>query len=158
MERVELSLGRQTLSIETGRMAKQADGATLVRIGDTVVLVTACAAPTGAPAAPAAQPPALWGRVQAEVGDAACTSNSQCRSIAIGHKACGGPESYLAWSTSVSNEATLKDAVAAHAEARRKEDEQSGRVSNCMMLMDPGAVCEAGRCVLNRRGARPPVM
>jgi len=44
MERVELSLGRQTLSIETGRMAKQADGATLVRLGDTVVLVTACAA------------------------------------------------------------------------------------------------------------------
>ena len=40
-----ISLGRQTLSIETGRLAKQADGAVLVRSGDTVVLVTACAAP-----------------------------------------------------------------------------------------------------------------
>jgi polyribonucleotide nucleotidyltransferase len=39
-----ISLGRQTLSIETGRLAKQADGAVLVRSGDTVVLVTACAA------------------------------------------------------------------------------------------------------------------
>jgi polyribonucleotide nucleotidyltransferase len=43
MNRVEMPLGRHTLSIETGRMAKQADGATLVRLGDTVVLATACA-------------------------------------------------------------------------------------------------------------------
>jgi len=43
MEKVELALGRHTLSIETGRMAKQADGAVLVRLGDTVVLATACA-------------------------------------------------------------------------------------------------------------------
>jgi polyribonucleotide nucleotidyltransferase len=43
MQRVEMPLGRSTLSIETGRMAKQADGAVLVRVGDTVVLATACA-------------------------------------------------------------------------------------------------------------------
>jgi polyribonucleotide nucleotidyltransferase len=42
MHRVELSLGRSTLSIETGRMAKQADGAVVIRYGDTVVLATAC--------------------------------------------------------------------------------------------------------------------
>jgi polyribonucleotide nucleotidyltransferase len=41
-----LSVGRQTLSIETGRLAKQADGAVTVRAGDTMVLVTACAAPS----------------------------------------------------------------------------------------------------------------
>ena len=40
----EISLGRQTLSIETGRLAKQADGSVVVRSGDTVVLVTACTA------------------------------------------------------------------------------------------------------------------
>src|SRR5574339_153298 len=44
MERVEMPLGNHTLSIETGRMAKQADGATIIRLGDTVVLATACAA------------------------------------------------------------------------------------------------------------------
>jgi polyribonucleotide nucleotidyltransferase len=43
MERVELALGGHTLSIETGRMAKQADGAVVVRLGDTMVLATACA-------------------------------------------------------------------------------------------------------------------
>ncbi|HEY2434843.1 MAG TPA: polyribonucleotide nucleotidyltransferase [Vicinamibacterales bacterium] len=40
----DISVGGRTISIETGRLAKQADGAVLVRSGDTVVLVTACAA------------------------------------------------------------------------------------------------------------------
>jgi polyribonucleotide nucleotidyltransferase len=39
-----ISVGNQTISIETGRLAKQADGAVVVRSGDTMVLVTACAA------------------------------------------------------------------------------------------------------------------
>ncbi len=42
----EISAGRHTLSIETGRLAKQADGAVIVRSGDTMVLVTACTAAT----------------------------------------------------------------------------------------------------------------
>src|SRR5690348_16577970 len=37
-----ITLGSRTISIETGKLAKQADGAVLVRSGDTVVLVTAC--------------------------------------------------------------------------------------------------------------------
>ena len=38
---VTVPLGNRTLEIETGRLAKQADGATVVRFGDTVVLATA---------------------------------------------------------------------------------------------------------------------
>ena len=41
--KVSLSLGEREMSIETGKVAKQADGAAMVRYGDTVVLVTACA-------------------------------------------------------------------------------------------------------------------
>jgi polyribonucleotide nucleotidyltransferase len=37
----EVRIGAHTLSIETGKLAKQADGAVVVRQGDTVVLVTA---------------------------------------------------------------------------------------------------------------------
>ncbi|HJT76521.1 MAG TPA: polyribonucleotide nucleotidyltransferase, partial [Gemmataceae bacterium] len=39
--RVERAFGAQTLSIETGKVAKQAHGAVMVRYGDTVALVTA---------------------------------------------------------------------------------------------------------------------
>ena len=37
----EITVGGRTMTLETGRMAKQASGAVLVRYGDTVVLVTA---------------------------------------------------------------------------------------------------------------------
>ncbi len=43
MHKRELNIGQHTLSFETGKLAKQADGAVIVRLGDTVVLVTACA-------------------------------------------------------------------------------------------------------------------
>ncbi|HEY3174636.1 MAG TPA: polyribonucleotide nucleotidyltransferase [Candidatus Polarisedimenticolia bacterium] len=39
----ELEISGRTLTIETGRLAKQADGSVTIRYGDTVVLVTACA-------------------------------------------------------------------------------------------------------------------
>jgi len=44
MKIVETEFGGRTLSIETGRMAKQANGSVVVRYGDTVVLVAATAA------------------------------------------------------------------------------------------------------------------
>jgi polyribonucleotide nucleotidyltransferase len=42
MQKVEIALGSNTLSIECGKVAKQADGSAMVRYGDTVVLATAC--------------------------------------------------------------------------------------------------------------------
>ncbi len=38
-----IELGERTLSIETGKIAKQADGTAVVRYGDTVILATVCA-------------------------------------------------------------------------------------------------------------------
>jgi polyribonucleotide nucleotidyltransferase len=40
--RREITLGSRTISIETGKLAKQADGSVIVRSGDTMVIVTAC--------------------------------------------------------------------------------------------------------------------
>ncbi len=41
---VEIDLGGRVLTLETGKMAKQANGSVVVRSGDAVVLVTACMA------------------------------------------------------------------------------------------------------------------
>ena len=43
IKKVELDFHGRPLSIEIGKVAKQADGAALVRYGETVVLVTAVA-------------------------------------------------------------------------------------------------------------------
>jgi len=42
LQKREIQIGSRRISIETGKLAKQADGSVLVRSGDTVVLVTAC--------------------------------------------------------------------------------------------------------------------
>jgi polyribonucleotide nucleotidyltransferase len=48
---VEVDLGGRKLTLETGKMAKQANGAVVVRSGDAVVLVTACMAEDPKPGA-----------------------------------------------------------------------------------------------------------
>src|SRR5215813_3891293 len=47
----EIDLGDRKITLETGRMAKQANGAVVVRSGDSVVLVTACGAEEPKPGA-----------------------------------------------------------------------------------------------------------
>ena len=44
IEKVNIALAGRDFSMETGKLARQADGAIWVQYGDTVVLVTACAA------------------------------------------------------------------------------------------------------------------
>jgi polyribonucleotide nucleotidyltransferase len=46
VRRAEVTVGDRTISFETGRLAKQASGAVVVRSGDTMVLVTAVVAAT----------------------------------------------------------------------------------------------------------------
>ncbi len=48
---VEIDLGGRIISLETGKMAKQANGAVVVRSGDAAVLVTACMADEPKPGA-----------------------------------------------------------------------------------------------------------
>jgi polyribonucleotide nucleotidyltransferase len=47
--KVEAEIGGKTISIETGKIAKQASGSVIVRSGDTVVLVTAVGASSARP-------------------------------------------------------------------------------------------------------------
>src|SRR5688500_273482 len=42
LQKREIQIGSRTITLETGKLAKQADGSEIVRSGDTVVLVTAC--------------------------------------------------------------------------------------------------------------------
>ena len=49
---VEVDLGGgRTITLETGKMAKQANGSVIVRSGESVVLVTACSNPEPKPGA-----------------------------------------------------------------------------------------------------------
>src|SRR5919205_1094033 len=51
MHTVEIDLHGQRITLETGKIAKQANGSVVVRSGESVVLVTACAAEKPKPGA-----------------------------------------------------------------------------------------------------------
>ncbi|CUI07111.1 hypothetical protein [Massilia antarctica] len=126
---------------------------------------TACSEPSNTPAAatPAKPAPAkpvaasapaasLGARITAEIGDLACDDASQCHTLPVGSKACGGPAGFLPWSAKRSNGDLLAKLAAEQAAQERKQNEKSGMMSTCSVELDPGATCSAGKCVLQKPG------
>lgn len=50
-ETITVQVGEHQLTFETGKVARQANGAVIIRCGETIVFSTACASPTSDPAA-----------------------------------------------------------------------------------------------------------
>ena len=123
--------------------------------GALLLATSACSAPaqdTTAPSTPAPGQAGLLEQIQSEVGKAACDSTEQCQTIAIGAKACGGPERYLAWSSKNNDGKKIKALAYAQAEAQRRQQQNDGMLSTCSIITDPGASCVAGRCELQKPG------
>lgn len=90
---------------------------------------------------------ALMSRISAEIGAARCTHDSQCRSLPLGEKACGGPASWLPWSTAMSDPDRLSLWADQLAALQRQRNARSGIQSNCQYIPDPGAMCLSSHCV-----------
>lgn len=118
-----------------------------------MLAASACgsAPPPAAPASAqaAGKTEALWKKILAANADTSCDTQSQCHTIGVGSKACGGPERYMAWSSKNSDGAALKALVAQHTAARRADDEREQMMSTCSLVSDPGASCRAGQCTIN---------
>ncbi|MBW8758904.1 MAG: hypothetical protein JF586_14935, partial [Burkholderiales bacterium] len=61
--------------------------------------------------------------------------------VGLGAKPCGGAETWLPWSTKVTDAQALQEAVQALAQARVEENKASGLASDCMRRPDPSVVC-----------------
>jgi hypothetical protein len=84
--------------------------------------------------------------IATQIGDARCSSPSVCRTIAVGEKACGGPQRYLIYSTAATDSARLAREVARYNDAERKRNREEGRMSDCMMVVRPQVSCISGQC------------
>ena len=81
---------------------------------------------------------------------AKCTDSKQCKSLAIGAKACGGPQSYQIYSTlktDVEKLITLGEQLKLLNKRYIKEE---GLMSDCMMVMPPAVACLNNRCQLSQ--------
>ena len=101
-------------------------------------------------------------RIRAAIGAASCTESSQCRTLALGAKSCGGPEFYVAWCGTPALGRELDALALRYRERRMALNAASDAVSDCRLVEDPGAFCQAGAngapgvCTLRAAGASDP--
>ena len=124
---------------------------------------SAVSGPADVPAATASSPRAaarngdraaevlMLSKINAAIGEAPCQNDDQCRTIGLGATACGGPAAWQPWSTQTNGQGeTLQALTEQYARVQRQRQSQDGMVSTCRYIQDPGAQCQAQRCMLKK--------
>lgn len=110
------------------------------------------AKPVTVPATDANEAAALFAEIKALVGTAAATEPAQCKKTGFGHKPCGGPASYLIYSTQGLDEALLLQKVSRYNQLMQAEQQRLGLVSDCAVVPEPGVALVGGFCVASGNG------
>ncbi|WP_242203446.1 hypothetical protein [Aestuariivivens insulae] len=85
--------------------------------------------------------------VEALASTSICNETSECKFIAFGSKPCGGPWSYLIYSTSIDVNA-LESKVQDYNAQEHKYNQKWGIVSDCSLAAKPIDIkCENNSCV-----------
>jgi len=74
-------------------------------------------------------------------------SIAQCRVVGIGSKPCGGPESYILYSTQNTDESKLMPVVEQYNSVREMLNQKNDMVSDCAVIPEPGIALRSGFCV-----------
>ncbi|MEJ6476518.1 hypothetical protein [Pseudoalteromonas piscicida] len=81
------------------------------------------------------------------VSDKHCDDSSQCKAIAVGHRACGGPSSYIVYSTQSVDEAHVAELADKITGLERAYNMQNQMMSICEHLVEPATQCVENKCV-----------
>lgn len=88
----------------------------------------------------------LRSELMAFIGEPTCSETGQCRALPFGAKPCGGPWSYLIYSTATSDSVQVTEAAERYAAYERALNRREGRVSDCSFVSPPVLDCVNGRC------------
>ena len=152
--------GRMNITTRLPVLRAALAAAALLTLAGNAAAVDPAAAPASA-SAPASV--ALHDKIVQLIGEPDCDGQGQCHAAGLGQRPCGGPESWLPWSTKVTDPRTLQEAIDALAQARVAENKAAGLLSDCQARPDPTAVCRAragdGKktCQLGQGGINSPV-
>ncbi len=94
----------------------------------------------------------VFQQIKSLVGDAKASNAGFCRKVGVGHRPCGGPESYLVYSSEGIDEPKLLALIAQFGSLRKAEHEASGMMSTCEMIPEPSVVWANGQCKLGASG------
>lgn len=85
--------------------------------------------------------------IKAMIEPPTATHLDQCQVIAFGSKACGGPKTYLIYSTARTDERRLRTLVNEYNRLDAERNERLDLVSDCMLLGPPDVQLAGGQCV-----------
>jgi len=88
--------------------------------------------------------------IEQEIGVPAANDASQCKLIPFGSKPCGGPWSYLVYSTLKTDDARLKQLVSDFNQLQRQINEESKTLSDCAIAPQPKLEFANGVCAAKR--------
>jgi hypothetical protein len=92
--------------------------------------------------------------IEKKIGTPSATEATQCKLIAFGSKPCGGPWTYLAYSTARTDEARLKQLVNEFNQVSKKINEQRKLLSDCLYVTEPRIEFARGVCTIAPRDFR----
>ena len=85
--------------------------------------------------------------IHAVIDAGSCSETGECRFLAYGSKACGGPQGYLIFSDRIDVDALTKK-VEEYSKAEDAYNKKFGIISDCMLAAPPEKLsCEDGKCV-----------
>ena len=85
--------------------------------------------------------------IEQSVKDLTCTDSTDCATIELGAKPCGGPWEYLLYSRIGGDEAELQRAVEAYNQLNHELNVRWGWVSDCALAHQPLPGCVEQTCV-----------
>ena len=89
----------------------------------------------------------LKAQIESLAANSACNDSSDCRYIAFGSKPCGGPWSYLVYSTSIDT-TDLENMVGQYNQLEALFNAKWGIASDCAVVTEPvDVICENNICV-----------
>jgi hypothetical protein len=88
----------------------------------------------------------LEARLRELASDSGCETLSQCKTVPVGERACGGPREYVVYCATSTDEPALLAVAESLKQAEIRHNEATGAVSTCEMRLPPDLTIEAGVC------------
>ena len=89
--------------------------------------------------------------IDVEIGEPRADSIAQCKYIAFGAKPCGGPWTFLVYSTARTDESKLQRLVGEYNTLQKKINAEERLGSDCSVPTEPKLVLENGVCAAERK-------
>ncbi|MDN7124584.1 hypothetical protein [Pseudidiomarina terrestris] len=131
--------------------------------GATLALLAGCngpseeplqSQPTAAAEDPQAQMAGLDQQIRSMIGMAYADNLEQCRLAEVGHRPCGGPQYYIAYSTTTVDEAVLQKLIAEHRQLQINYQQRHDVVGTCEVIPRPQLTMQGGRCIASPTAER----